>query len=324
LYRANFYPNYIVTFQPRQSRIDEFPPEYRTPIENKVKGAMSRKSSLKMQKALSWMWLFSKYQWGYGKDIKKLFKFKLNFFTLTLSDAQFHSDDWIKIHMLEPMLKWMKRQGCNHYVWKAETQENGNIHFHISSNTFIHYKKFRDKWNNLQYNSGYLERRKRQGKDLEPNSTDVHAVKKDGQFVRYMTNYMKKDIQERTEFKSEKLLMMSNTAIEYSIGMASIAEVGIGAIRRQVEGKIWACSRELLDIKVSFESEDDDFGDIMIKTQDDLKAQWHKHDYCDIWRHNMITMNTKLHPRLAHSMSQAYNKFHSVNKRVQTSKSLHN
>jgi hypothetical protein len=307
---SNFYPNYIVSFYREPAKLTTKFPETVQPEVNKVKGTLSRKSSLRLAKCLTWLWLFSKRQYGYGKDINKKFMFKVNFFTTTLSDAQMHSDDWIKIHMLSPLLKWMERQGCKHYIWKAETQENGNIHFHITTNHFIHYRKFRDKWNSIQYKHGYLKRREESGSDLDPNSTDVHAVKKEGQFVKYMTAYMRKDIQERESVNPTSQMTFISGSIERELAYASIATAGISGIRRQVEGKIWACNRELLDIKVQITSQQEDYGDVMQDHVDRFNAQWQKHDFCDTYRHKMISMNDKLHPELAARFKLAYIKFH--------------
>ena len=57
----------------------------------------------------------------------------MKFITLTLSDVQAHTDDSIKEHMLQPFLYWLQRYYNCSYVWKAETQINGNIHFHITN-----------------------------------------------------------------------------------------------------------------------------------------------------------------------------------------------
>ena len=313
IFRANFYPNYIVTFPLCDKLQGSQLSNCTRPEKNLVKGFLSKKSKLLMIKALSWLYLFSTYKKLKSKKDKLFCEFRLNFITLTLSDAQQHSDDYIKIHMLSPFLKWLSRCNVKHYVWKAEAQDNGNIHFHISTNKFIYWRKIRDKWNHIQFKNGYLNQRLNHGKDLDPNSTDVHAVRSEKGYVSYMTKYMSKDFEERKNFKPESLKVFCNSELERQLASMSIADAGISAIKRPIEGKLWACSRDLLNIRVSFDTRNPSYGDVVIKTCKDLKAQFRKHDYCDTWRHGMINMNTKLHPELAEAYSKAYNEFHRIN-----------
>ena len=42
------------------------------------------------------------------------------------------------------------------YVWKAELQKNQNIHFHLTTNIFIHHATIRTLWNNCINRLGYI------------------------------------------------------------------------------------------------------------------------------------------------------------------------
>ncbi|GAH86291.1 unnamed protein product, partial [marine sediment metagenome] len=44
------------------------------------------------------------------------------------------------------------------YVWRAEKQENGNIHFHFIVDNFIPWNELRNTWNRIQQNLGYISR----------------------------------------------------------------------------------------------------------------------------------------------------------------------
>ena len=64
------------------------------------------------------------------------------FVTLTLPSVQRHEDNVIKQQILKPFIEELKeRYGVKYYFWKAEIQENGNIHFHLIIDHYIHYKK---------------------------------------------------------------------------------------------------------------------------------------------------------------------------------------
>ena len=67
------------------------------------------------------------------------FKFKLNLITLTLPSKQNeHSDNEIKHRALNNFFTQLRtKHNLVNYVWKAEKQKNGNIHFHIITDKFF-------------------------------------------------------------------------------------------------------------------------------------------------------------------------------------------
>ena len=58
--------------------------------------------------------------------------------------------------MLQPYLYWLQRQWNCSYVWKAEAQINGHIHFHITVDQFVPKLKMIRKWNQILRVYGYL------------------------------------------------------------------------------------------------------------------------------------------------------------------------
>ncbi len=79
----------------------------------------------------------------------KIFKFKVNFVTLTLPAPQGNiTDKEIKKEVLDVFIKRLRRKlNLNNYVWRAEKQKNGNLHFHMITDTYLHYEKIRNDWN---------------------------------------------------------------------------------------------------------------------------------------------------------------------------------
>ena len=73
---------------------------------------------------------------------KNYVKYKLTFITLTLSASQTHDDKEITAILLNSFLNAMRRKwNVERYVWKAEKQENGNIHYHILTDKFIYWRE---------------------------------------------------------------------------------------------------------------------------------------------------------------------------------------
>lgn len=168
------------------------------PEKNINTGTLSEKSITRMRNAINWMLFFAQDKTVYSKKKKRSFKFKINFITLTLSAKQQHEDTYILHHMLFPFLKWLERKWqVTAYVWRAEIQskrlhERGErcIHFHLTTDKFVHYRQIRNKWNALQLAHGYRQ------ENEDPNSTDVHSVRTEGKVIGYMAKYITKQIEE--------------------------------------------------------------------------------------------------------------------------------
>lgn len=147
----------------------------------------------------------------------KTFKFKLNFLTFTLPTVEHQATDKELKHTLDNWIKRAKRKyNLKSYVWRAERQANGNIHFHMVSDTWIHYQNIRNDWNSLLRPFGMIDKFKAKHGHENPNSTDVHAIYKVKNLVQYFVKYMSK---------------------EHKEGEAPI------------EGKIWDCSTNLKNRK---------------------------------------------------------------------------
>jgi hypothetical protein len=124
----------------------------------------------------------------------KTFKFRVNFITLTLPAPQGDiTDKQIKKHCLDNWIKRARRKHkLNSYVWRAERQKNGNIHFHLITDTYIHYEKIRNDWNDCLQSLKFLDKFEEKNGHRNPNSTDVHAVHKVRNLTQYFIKYMTK------------------------------------------------------------------------------------------------------------------------------------
>lgn len=90
------------------------------------------------------------------------------FVTLTLPFKQMHNDNTLKRVLLEPMIQWLTSEkldskgqnvgwGVKCYLWRAETQKNGNLHFHIIVDRWIDMSRLRQKWNQILDRLGYVK-----------------------------------------------------------------------------------------------------------------------------------------------------------------------
>lgn len=146
----------------------------------------------------------------------------VTFVTLTLPSKQQHSDNFIKRYLLGEFLEYIqKKQRVKNYIWKAESQKNGNIHFHILADSYLpnvarvssrKQGRINEVWNVICKKYGYLDSYKADRKKdyaagkltadqirwqkafnfSVPNSTDVHPLKSKTKPEAYICKYVAK------------------------------------------------------------------------------------------------------------------------------------
>lgn len=176
-------------------------------------GQMTRAVVKRLRKAISLLIQKSPKRRIFNPVINRSHDFSIGFVTLTVADQGRDNEADVYSKCLEPWLKWARYRGMKDYVWKAELQERGTVHYHIAVNVFMHYQLIRDKWNLYQKKAGYLDKFAGENGHFRPNSTDVHAVHQVDNIEAYLCKYMVKD--------------------------------GIG----EIAGKVWDCSKGLKKAK---------------------------------------------------------------------------
>jgi len=125
------------------------------------------------------------------KELKTLSKY--TFVTLTLPSAQRHCDKVIKREILNAFLIELKRDfNVNNYLWKAEPQTNGNIHFHLITSKYIDAIELRLIWLFHCERLGYVSEFREKHRSFLPNATDIHALKSIRDVTAYVSKYMSK------------------------------------------------------------------------------------------------------------------------------------
>lgn len=204
--------------------------------ENSTKGKVSKKAATKLKHAVNWLYNSAKLKPVWDETKGKYFWFKVNFITLTIpKDPQSKRDAKVIKEMLHSFLVYSRKyHGLRNYVWKFEAHKNGELHIHLTTDTFINYQYLRTRWNALLKKNGMLDgyRKKYLGCSLDnyismqnsnhprehwqyvrawergtksnweqPPSTDVHAVHKVNNVAAYICKYMSKDAELVSDFK---------------------------------------------------------------------------------------------------------------------------
>lgn len=201
-------------------------------IEKKASPEINNKLSIKakqrLQNAINWLVASAEKKEVFDFQTKKSYPHKVSFITLTLPyiDNE-HDDIFFKRVLLHNFLSTaQKKFGLNSYVWKVEAQKNGNIHAHIVTDVFIHWRELRNTWNSILIKHGvmlkytdkfskmsfneYHEHCCSNGRKSEiankksynegvkfswqnPNSTDVKNVRNVNNLSAYIAKYFSKD-----------------------------------------------------------------------------------------------------------------------------------
>ena len=113
----------------------------------------------------------------------KHFPFRLGFWTLTVPGQVRKATD---VHpIFKNFLAWMRRQGIQ-YIWKAEYQKRGQVHYHLICNKYVPWVDIRDAWNKRLKKSGFLDSYARKCGHFNPNSLDVRDVRSNKSLSIYL------------------------------------------------------------------------------------------------------------------------------------------
>lgn len=205
-------------------------------LNNDNAGKVSRKAARRLANSVNWLVASARTKYVYDKISGKRFSFKVNFVTLTLpAPTQEISDHHFKSKLLHAFINTCRSSfDLKNYIWKVEAQENGNIHAHFTTDTFIHWKDLRRVWNRILIKHGLMDTYTNKHKDLtfdqycdmynpegktsierlqksfdfgcstnwqDPNTTDVHSVWSVKDLAAYLAKYMTKSEEDRRQIK---------------------------------------------------------------------------------------------------------------------------
>lgn len=173
-------PNALVASFCNDKRHNEAWKPVRKLTQNTSPGTLSPNARRKIKQAIRWLVASAETKKVYEKKHKRLVDWKINFATLT-----FHKnlqDDYLARKILSSWIEVAKyRWQINSYIWKAEPQERGAIHFHLSFNQYIPHRELNYTWNRACNKHGLNQ--------AWDNSTDIHADENISSTEAYLTDY---------------------------------------------------------------------------------------------------------------------------------------
>lgn len=137
---------------------------------------ISKASKRKIFDSVNSMFCLSDARTVHMQNGKPLYNFKLAFVTLTLPSQQAHDDVTIKKELLNQFLvELRKNYGIQNYIWKAELQQNENIHFHLILDKYVDFQALRRRWNRCCNKLGYVDAYSNKMSSM--SLSDYHALR---------------------------------------------------------------------------------------------------------------------------------------------------
>jgi hypothetical protein len=159
-------PNKIVYFnevswygKSDKKQTDSPGPDEKQTVKKAFHGFQISKAAQKtLIEKVNWLYQLGKSRYVKTYSGKEIFNFKINFLTLTLPSSQAHTTSQITNECFNQFLTEVRtRTGMQNYVWRLEFQTNGNVHYHIVTDTYIDYFFALKIWNRILSKLGYVQ-----------------------------------------------------------------------------------------------------------------------------------------------------------------------
>lgn len=193
-----FYQEYINRKKPSNTERDRLLSQMRKV--DTYSGKVTNHARKRLTKAVDLLLQIASKRKIYNPIIQKEVYHRLSFITLTIhTDIDGANSKATYIKLLKPFLRIMREQWqVNTYIWKAELQKRGAIHYHITTPSFINHSLIRKAWNKLLQQNGYLEEYHSEKGHYDAPSTEIKSVYKKGELANYLGKEICKAIQNET------------------------------------------------------------------------------------------------------------------------------
>jgi hypothetical protein len=276
--------------------------EFDEPIHNKAdhlqkysrtaEGKISKIARKKIGKALDYLLLLATEKKELNRLTGKFVKFKIAFITLTLPSQQIHSDNEIKSKCLNSfIIELTKFYKVKNYIWRAEKQQNGNLHFHIIIDKFVPWSEIRDRWNRIVNKLGYVDRYREQLKTFHANGFNVRKdLLKQWDYKAQVKAYQKgkandfnnpnsTDIHSARHIKNMKAYICKYLTKNDSPVKLDTAALQVDQVQ---QGRVWSCNQELSNIKGCLLDIDSEVSECLKKITDSKKFKFYQSDYFSV------------------------------------------
>lgn len=118
---------------------------------------ISQNSQKNLRDKINYLYQFSKKRDIVSYSGKKLKDFRVAFITLTLPAKQKTPTASISSELFDPFLQALRQYvKMDNYAWRMEFQKNGNVHYHLVTDSYCDYFYIKQRWNTILEKHGYI------------------------------------------------------------------------------------------------------------------------------------------------------------------------
>jgi hypothetical protein len=152
----------------------------------------------------------------------------LTFITLTYpSNPQISAQQCKRQHLNNFLIELSRRFAGVEYLWRAELQNNGRLHFHILVNKYIDRHWLASKWDNILKRNGFYQDKNINSKAFKSASTNIEQCRT----ARGVKNYLLKYVCKTNDKKGAQGRQWgSNITFDTARGM--VVDVGVNGFYR--------------------------------------------------------------------------------------------
>ncbi len=254
---------------------------------NKTGGVLSASAKKNLKNCVAYLILRTQKKYSSSRNKFPNVSGKIGFMTLTLPSLQVNTDKEIKETCLNQFLTELRTNyNIDQYVWRAEKQENGNIHFHLLVDKFIPHEDIRRRWNRIIDKFGYVEQYRKKFAGLtfrefiqlmptqekkghrttdrirqyqrgnetnwsSPNSTDIQRLKHVKNAARYISKYVSKSVDDNKKVQQQKKIVEQEPdELEKLFKAEKLENLKREVAEKQkIEGRIWFASESITAIE---------------------------------------------------------------------------
>lgn len=220
---------------------------------------ISENANRTLRNKINWLYYLSKSKQIKTYNGKSIFNFKIGFITLTLPSKQQHPTNYITKELLNTFLTEIRqRTKMENYVWRLEFQSNGNVHYHLVTDTYIDYHLCQKVWNKILAYHGYIQPYSDKMNKL--SLTDYNNLYNKNSKIEYPEIVKRYARGKRENWQNPNSVdvkpVISNKAIANYISKYFSKESKSGVNKNELDNddnsksmRLWFCSRSLSKLK---------------------------------------------------------------------------
>lgn len=222
---------------------------------NKRQNSLSKKSMSRIKNYVQLLLDTAIEKEIYSIKENKRFKYKIGFCTLTIPPDFEMNDENIHYKIFKPFLRVLKNKyDLAEYIWKAETQENEKLHYHLTINQWVHWFIINREWRKQIQKHGYnygTEKRKRA-------ATEIHSVKKIKNLAAYLCKYLAKNDEWKKATPKEIISEYDKKTDEQK--KEFIKKENVKQWRKRIPNiKLWDCANSLKGKKLTLRNIEENY-----------------------------------------------------------------